>query len=497
MPEHVPWPSERPSETLATARADALRHGSPAERAEAAALYLAHPASFDPSTEEGRTRLLWLVRAGRAAEPACQDAVARASTTSPDDELRRAATAARGTLLVRRGDHDGAEEVLLSVLRDRRAAAPDADDLTACLALSLSCRVRLREFEALVFARRAQRIAEALDDAAAHALALLHLGACRMDLGALPAADRTFDHLEAILGAVEQPRAAAIARQVRCYRADLSLRVGDLAAARRHIDAWAGSDLPTDGIDHFDLARTDAEAQWALAAGRPADALASLDAVPRRLAPAFAQEFDVELRRASALVALGRAAAFVVVADPLLSHLLDHGQRVLGAGRAFVFASDLGRLVQDSGGPVTLAARAHEFAARMALARLGELESAAQRLDVADVLQDADRQDLARFRASFAERHRSALEALSADFHGVPAEAVERLAGFVHGDGAVRICAWCLMAWLPDGRTAPVGHILQSAAPDAVTHGICPACLDVVRRGADPPVWPGGRTTEL
>jgi hypothetical protein len=359
------------------------------------------------------------------------------------------------------------------------------------------CRSRLREFEALVFARRAQIVAEALDDAVALADCLLHLAACRMELDATAAAERTFDQLEAMLPSLPHRRAVAVARRVHTHRADVALRAGDSVAARRQIDAWAALDASGEVTDPNVERRIDAEARLALLDGRPSDALSLLDRMPRRLAPVTPSEFDVELRRAEAVAAIGRGAAFVAVAEPLLAHLLAHGQRLFGGGRAFVFASDLGRLANECGGPVSLAARAHEFAARMALARLGELESAARRLDLADVLQEHDRHDLARYRAAFADRHQAALQALSADFSGVPAEAVERLAGFVHGDGAVRVCAWCLLAWLPDGRTAPAGHILQSVVPDAVTHGICPPCLDHVRRGGNPPVWDAGRSTEL
>lgn len=456
-------------------RADSLCQGGAEARAEAMSIYRELASSIDPATAEGELRVRWLLSSRRALSPEFEDLLARAAERAGDAGTRFLASIAGAQFPQRRGDFRTAEAILRRGLSEVRGSQ-SRREVSACMLLSGVFRAQHREFEALVLARRASRLAERLGPPAAQAAALVHLGAALLAIGEHAAFDATASALEALLPSLEPHETIAMRRPMLAYRAESFVERGDHDAARREIAVRDA--MPLEDWLREQLAAEDAErdARMLCAEGRFGEALALVARWHRPDGPRGVEWFEwtgVEIAcRARTPQREGLAEAAV----RLLDEIERTGCQLLGPGGALRLAASVGKALAQTPGEASPAQRAYRFAAAMMLERTRELDVCIAELGELSAAMEEDCRMLAEFRLRFVREHEAMLSTIAKSYDLPGADQPTVFHAYAAGDGRLRICAWCLQVRTPDGRELPIGHYVPDAERLAVTHGICDPC---------------------
>lgn len=475
-----------PLDDLEAALADRLAAADPAARArllaEADGLRGAPGAAGDASW-----RVVAAYRALVDEALTGPDAAARAAYMVAEDPTHDAVTRRFADVARRRPGHPGilatavwaecdgdaahlaaAVPALLGLRRATRGRG-DADEFAVLHALGDVFLRQHREFEALVAARHADRVARGAAGMSsvdhAHAVALLARAYV-----ALGDRERLEAHLPRMLEAaatLEGPDADRARAHAHLLRARLATDVGDLDAAEAAV-AVAGAALaraasvPGHGpailrsAQHrLAAARRDAKALGALVAERGAAATP-----PTLLATLAVLEDDLARARVHATAAL--------------SGLARPGQPPSSRLRA---AAELARALDPAPTLAEVAAEAWRHAADAALDRLHELDHSVRDLGPVGPPTEDDLDALAGHRARFVAAHGALLGPLRARVaEAARAGAVPAWATPPAGD-LLLVCAWCLSVRDPSGAWLPLGHLVHGASSLPTTHGACPRCL--------------------
>lgn len=463
-------------------RADSLCGGGPEAREEAMAIYREHASAIDPATAEGELRVKWLLGSRRALSPEFEDLLARAAERASDGGTRFLASIAGSQFPQRRGDFRTAESILRRGLSEVRGSQ-SRQEMSTCMLLSGVFRAQHREFEALVMARRASRLADRLGPPAAKAATLVHLGAALLVIGEHAAFDATAAELEAVLPSLEPHETLAMRRPMLAYRAESFVERGDHDAARREIAVRDA--LPLEGWLREQLAAEDAErnARMACAEGRLDEALALVARWHRPDGPRGVEWFEWTGVEVACRARTPGREGLAEAADRVLGEIERTGCQLLGPGGALRLAASLGRSLSLAPGEAAAAQRAYRFAAAMMLERTRELDACIAELGELSVAMEEDCRMLGEYRLRFVREHEAMLATIARSYDLPGAEPPTVFSAFAAGDGRLRICAWCLQVRTPDGRELPVGHYVPDAERLAVTHGICDPCALRISRG--------------
>ncbi len=462
-------------------RADSLSGGGAEARDEAMSIYRALAGSIDPATAEGELRVRWLLSSRRALSPEFEDLLARAAERASDGGTRFLASIAGSQFPQRRGDFRAAEEILRRGLAEVRGSQ-SRREMSVCMLLSGVFRAQHREFEALILARRASRLAERLGPPAARAAALVHLGAALLAIGEHAAFDRTASALEGLLPSLEPHETVAMRRPMLAYRAESFVARGDHVAARREIAVR--DSMPLEDWLRAQLGAEDAErdARMLCAEGRFEQALELVAKWHRSDGPCGVEWFEwtgVEVAcRARTTGRAGLAAA----AARFLDEIERNGCHLLGPGGALRLAASVGGALVRTPGQSGAAQRAYRFAAAMMLERTRELDVCIAELAELSAAMDEDCRMLADFRLRFVREHEAMLATIAESYDLPGAEPPTAFHALADSDGRLRICAWCLQVRTPDGRELPIGHYVPDSERLAVTHGICDPCAANISR---------------
>jgi tetratricopeptide (TPR) repeat protein len=457
-------------------RADLDRETGADGRASAMDVYCRLAEHIDPSTPTGAARVRWILDLGRPLPFEVEPLMRRASERAPNPALRTSASIAIAHFAVRTSDFGRAESILRRVLQDVRGTGSRIEG-AACLHLSSAFRAQRREFEALVMARRSAALAKSAGDPANTATALLHLGATLTVIGEWAAFDAVAAEIEELAPSIPAMRLDPIAGNLHRYRAEALLERGDVAAARRQLDAYTAK--PTDAWLR-DSAVTDGlmlRAKCDLAAGNVEGALATTERLLESMDETSGDWFPCSAMLVACLARAvpGRAAT---VARPVLRALETRGTRAIGTGGVLRSAASIGQGLEPVAGAGNEALYAYEIAAAAMFERTAELHACLREIEELSSAIADDREMLARFGRRYLDEHEAMLAAI-ARLHegGVVAEPL-RLARLVAADGVVRVCAWCLCVRAGDGTQLPIGHFLPDSTRFRVTHGICPDCVE-------------------
>jgi hypothetical protein len=456
-------------------RADLDRETGADGRAGAMDVYCRLAEHIDPSTPDGAARVRWILDLGRPLPFEVEPLMQRASERAATQALRTSASIAIAHFAVRTSEFERAESILRRVLHDVRGTGSTLEN-AACLHLSSAFRAQRREFEALVMARRSAALAKVSGDPANTATALLHLGATLTEIGEWAAFDAVAAEIEELAPSIPAVRLEAIARNLHRYRAEALLERGDLAGARRQLDAYATHRTDAWLRESAVLGGLMLRARCDLAAGNVEGALATTE---RLLVSMDEGSGDWLPCSAMLVICLSRAvpSRAAVVAKPILRLLETNGTRSIGTGGVLRAAASIGQALEPVTGAGNEALYAYEIAAAAMFERTAELHACLRDIEELSSAAADDREMLARFGRRYVDEHEAMLAAI-ARLHeaGVVAEPL-RLSRLVAADGVVRVCAWCLCVRAGDGTQLPIGHFLPDSTRFRVTHGICPDCV--------------------
>jgi hypothetical protein len=368
------------------------------------ALYREHAAAIDPSTATGELRVRWLLDSRRPLAAEFEELLIRATAVASDEATRFAASVASAQFPQRRGDFRAAETILRRALASV-GGTQSRRETSAAMNLAGVLRAQHKEFEALVVARRAARLAERLGPPNALAAALVHVAAALVEVGDHRAFDGVAARLEALLASLDPREAETLRRSFHRCRADSFTARGDFAAAAKEIalrDALPAESWMTELAAEDDAMR---RARTLVAEARFAEALELVAAHRRPAGPHNRAWLEWAAIDAACRARMGDASACGKFVDEL-----DHvGPETLGTGAALRAALLVAEALPNGPGA---SACARGFAAEMLAARIAEVDACAAALDELSADADEDRPLLAALRALLVRDHAALLASL-------------------------------------------------------------------------------------
>ena len=451
--------------------ADRLRDADSDSVDRALACYLRHADAIDPATREGVERVGWIIRLGRRLDPAAEDLLRRAAAHACDDGVREAAEVMLFQFPFRRGDHAAAEAHLRKLLRRHRKTG-SLREIGVVNDLALVYQAACREFEVLVLARRASRLAVERSYTLGSGIAFARLAWALERLGEWDELERGADHLANLLPDLDLGHHPPAKRCIHAARRAVRAARGEFDAARYEhaLVVAAGPALTGDVDDAFDGALL--EARIALASHLPASAANIAEHAGDRCAAGTRNWFRATTLLARALAAVGDLGGAVRTAAPVLHALHSADARRLGPSGLLSFTAAMCEALGDD----PAATPFHAASSELLLARISEIQGCVAEIEELSDAAEEDRAILARHRTHFVIEQRLALQAIARihdESHG--AERPEQLERLTE-DGRLRICAWCLTMRNAIGRVLPIGHLIPGSIRLGVTHGICDDC---------------------
>lgn len=382
--------------------------------------------------------------------------------------------------------HDGRADVaqrgLASVLAHAHGRGTRLE-VMAWTSLAASYAFERRETEALLAARRADRLVDRATDVTAVDRAHVAAAVARawFSLGDV---DRLLAHLPRVRASADaMPPTDARRARFHAYLlvARAAVDAGRLEVARAHLALAEAEHRDEDGRDgHQPAAVATTRVRLARAEGDTATMAASIDEVaPQR--PGVGNRSVAHLELVVALHALrGERAEAERRAAELLGALGD--RQGVGPAQRLLAAEALGRLVGDRDLDPAIGTEAFRVAADAAFERLHELERATDGLVSLAQPTDDDRAALAEHRARALARHRAFAAQLRTRIEAAAAAGTLPQSVAASTGGLTTVCAWCLRVRDRGGRWWPVGHLLAPSDALPVTHGVCPDCRPLIVR---------------
>ena len=435
---------------------------------------------LDPGDSRDSRRILRHLTSSRIPG-ACLDAfLARVAAQAPDPETRRLADLVCGQNAMFAGDLREADRRVRGVLLESRGSGSRVERV-AILALGRVSLQSRREFEALVLARRAVRAMDAAGDAWGSVISRLTAASVLSMIGDMNRLSEALDDLRPRTRGVTDPvRRPLVERTYRIRRAEVLESEGRHAAALHALVAAervGGRLYPGEQRTTLIL-----RAEILLADGRLERAADDLTTAAG-LGPATdvrglrirARRLGLDVRR--------EASTAVDDAGALLDDLQWGAQADVGPAARRELAIQIAEAVGPIPSALPLARRAYDLAAAAAFERLIELErfvrdvpeSAAPTRDDLRVLEDLRRRTVAAQRDTHAAVARLIAEAAREGRTPVP---------MLPSDGGlICVCAWCQRVRTSDGVWLSIQQFLPLQTDGAIqlTHGICDACLPVLR----------------
>jgi tetratricopeptide (TPR) repeat protein len=458
----------------AIAEADALRSGDLGSRTRASRVYMALREELFPSRAVDAARLEFLFIEDPRRTPE-MEALALAAEASGPPELQRLARLVLGQCAADMGRPAEAERRLRSVLSEvrGRGGVVEAYALRSLVWLSLR---QSREFEALVLARRALRLAESEGAEPAGAQARLALCSTLRALEDWPRLRAQLDLLEAQLEGAP-PDAWHLRGVCHGLRADLALHEGRTGDARRHRERLA-SCVPPGVTAPWDPRWPGwLEAETLRLEGRLGEAVEVLRAtrhLPSRLA---GTRLRLLLSETLARLDSGDADGAGEAVHEALELLLHADADSVGSGLRIRYGALFGTVLRDRLGDAAGAQRAYELAGAAVLVRLGEIERALQEIPELATLDPEDLAILTEHRERVQAEHGGLLQTVSTLLDDAVRVGRRPLGGMAGPGELLAMCAWCgrvrtgASGWHPIGAWLPSGRSLR------ISHGICPECL--------------------
>lgn len=442
-------------------------------------IYRALNARLGDGTRAGLERAAWCCQEDPARDDVARR-VAEVALGHPGEEERIEAERTLGQCDLVAGRVAEAEARLTALfarVRDRG----DRLELNVCYALAVLYAWQRRELESLMYARRAQSVAERRPD--------LHVVHRAHALSVLSDAYRSLDDDERLLqvsarmlalaSEFVEPDSSRVRRQAYTSAHEAAMLRGDLPKARESLEAArheAALDMKTAGHTEDPLAYY--EGRYALRTGnmeRVGELLARHAERARSHATLWMLWALIEVEW---LLRTGRAAEGVERAERALAHMqVPDVARRLGTGRRLRSAEHLAQLMEGPGGDGDVSLLAYREAADAAFDRLYELESCLADLPALVEPEPEDREALTSYRVRFVRRHRVVLDHLRERMAVARVEGRLPAWATAAAGNMTAVCAWCRSVRTAEGRWLPLGHFVPSTGPHlTVTHGICEDC---------------------
>ncbi len=435
---------------------------------------LLHAARIDPSTPDGTRQVRYLLEhlpRSSADRGSVEGLFARAGRESPEPDVADRALVAAAAFALSRSAPEAAYKRLREVL-SRRHETSTPIEVAALVNLARLLGRDDRNYEALVVAGRAKRLALALNIAEGAAHAALERGASLRNLGEFAAAREELDQAAELTGS------PTLRNQIEVSRLDV------LHAEERYDDALAGLDRLFDAAGS---APAGLDPHWAgafrthllLDAGRANEADAALRPhlehmrdPPYRALRALSLLARIRADQGDAQRARSAAEEALALADSLAETPGTHRFWVVHLAAVFTALDD------DEG-----VARCADVQAREMLSHIVAIDRVAHDLPAVVEIHADDRGFLVRGRERFLVEHARALNTLTERI--ARAESGPAVASLFPADGdanLVRVCAWCARLQSAEGQWLPVAHLITPRGPFRVTHGMCPGCLAAFAR---------------
>lgn len=461
--------------------ADALAATPGLPRLRAVAVYRALADDLTPTTDDDRARAEFMFRFAPTRDARIEALAARfaAKLAVTDGDFARYAGVVVAECAADRGAWDDAEARLTSALAVERGRTTVLEG-RICSSLAQVYRAQGRDYEGLMLARRAVAVADVTGPDTARALAAFRVVDTLKTLCEWEACDVVLERFEAALRRLPEGEGVVLRRRLAHHRTLQAVRRGDLPAARHalgDLDRLLALPDPDPADPRWFLAL---RAEVALNAGDLAEARRHLDACDAATTTELSVVVGGELEVQWA-VAAGRLDAARASATRILEVLEHEGLASMGAGYTLQYT---GFLATQFAGPLAapdLAARAYDVAGAAMILRIRQLDDAVRRLPEVTAISDADRALLAASRQRFVREQRALLDGAAGALARTGVEGRRLLSSLTSADGLVRVCAWCRRVARSEGPWLPLGHYLPPAGPLRMTHGICPDCQVSIR----------------